>query len=91
VSCRAGRSGRPLFESIDQDRVYIGLVEPDPHTTYLRAVQVLEEAGVTHLLIAKPDWDNAPDLPLTAWEAVRAEFSGRIRYAAATPPSAPIA
>jgi hypothetical protein len=52
---------------------------------------VLEEAGVAYLWIAEADWDNAPDLTRTTREAVRAEFSGRILYAAATPPSAPIA
>jgi N-ethylmaleimide reductase len=78
---RLGVRFTPLFESTDQDRVYIGLVEADPHTTYVEAIKVLEAAGVAYLSIAEADWDNAPDLPLSFRQAVRSTFSGRILYA----------
>lgn len=78
---RLGVRFTPLFESTDQDRVYIGLVEPDPHQTYIEAIRLLEEAGVAYLSIAEADWDNAPDLPPSFRQAARAAFSGRILYA----------
>lgn len=78
---RMGVRFTPLFESTDQDRVYIGLVESDPHGTYLQAIQVLEDAGVAYLSIAEADWDNAPDLPVSFRQAVRETYSGRIVYA----------
>ncbi|MGJ9420793.1 alkene reductase [Massilia sp. CMS3.1] len=71
----------PLFSSTDEDRVYIGLVEDDPHTTYLEAIALLERAGVGYLSIAEADWENAPDLPPTFRRAVREAFSGKILYA----------
>jgi N-ethylmaleimide reductase len=78
---RLGVRFTPLFESTDQDRVYIGLVEPDPHETYIEAIKLLEEHGVAYLSIAEADWDHAPDLPASFRQAVRAAFSGRILYA----------
>ncbi|MFD3206288.1 alkene reductase [Pseudomonas sp. LS_2] len=78
---RLGVRFTPLFTSTDQDRVYIGLVEEDPHTTYVEAVKVLEAAGVAYVSIAEADWDNAPDLPEAFRRDVRAAFSGRILYA----------
>lgn len=78
---RLGVRFTPLFESTDQDRVYIGLVETDPHGTYIEAIRCIEEAGVAYLSIAEADWDNAPDLPLSFRQAVRDTFSGRIIYA----------
>lgn len=78
---RLGVRFAPLFESTDQDRVYIGLVEPDPHATYIEAIRVLEDAGVAYLSIAEADWDNAPDLPADFRRDVRRIFSGRIIYA----------
>jgi len=78
---RLGVRFTPLFESTDQDRVYIGLVEDDPHATYLEAIKALEEAGVAYLSIAEADWDNAPDLPTGFRKAVRDAFSGKIIYA----------
>ncbi len=78
---RLGVRFTPLFESTDQDRVYIGLVEADPHHTYIEAIKVLEAAGVAYLSIAEADWDNAPDLPMSFRKAVRRVFSGRILYA----------
>ena len=78
---RLGVRFTPLFEGTDQDRVYIGLVEGDPHATYIEAVKVLEKAGVAYVSIAEADWDNAPDLPANFREDVRRSFSGRILYA----------
>lgn len=71
----------PLFASTTEDRVYMGLLEDDPHTTYLEAVQVLEDIGIAYLSIAEADWDNAPELPADFRSAVRHTFSGRIIYA----------
>ena len=78
---RMGVRFTPLFESTDQDRVYIGLVEADPHGTYIEAIKVLEDAGVAYLSIAEADWDDAPDLPLSFRQAVRKTYSGRVIYA----------
>lgn len=78
---RMGVRFTPLFESTDQDRVYIGLVEHDPRATYLEAIKVLEEARVAYLSIAEADWENAPDLPLEFRREVREAFSGLIVYA----------
>jgi N-ethylmaleimide reductase len=78
---RLGVRFTPLFTGTDEDRVYIGFVEDDPHATYIEAIKVLEQAGVGYLSIAEADWDNAPDLPEDFRRAVRATFSGRIIYA----------
>lgn len=71
----------PLFESTEQDRVYMGLVEDDPHTTYISAIKVLADAGIAYLSIAEADWDHAPELPDSFRQEVRQTFSGRIIYA----------
>ena len=71
----------PLFESTEQDRVYMGLVEDDPHTTYISAIKVLADAGIAYLSIAEADWDHAPELPDSFRQDVRQTFSGRIIYA----------
>ena len=78
---RLGVRFTPLFTSTDEDRVYIGFVEDDPHGTYLEAVKVLEKEGIAYLSIAEADWDNAPDLPEAFRRAVRQAFSGQIIYA----------
>lgn len=78
---RLGVRFTPLFTSTDQDRVYIGLVEKDPHHTYIEAIKVLEELGIAYVSIAEADWDNAPDLPVQFRQDVRSTFSGRIIYA----------
>jgi len=78
---RLGVRFAPLFSSTDETRVYLGLVESDPHHTYIEAIKVLEQAGIAYLSIAEADWDNAPDLPELFYQAARAEFSGRIIYA----------
>ncbi len=78
---RLGVRFAPLFESTTEERVYLGLVEEDPHHTYVSAVQILEEVGIAYLSLAEADWENAPDLPETFRKAVRETFSGRILYA----------
>jgi N-ethylmaleimide reductase len=78
---RVGVRFTPLFTSTDEDRVYIGFVEEDPHSTYIEAIKVLEDVGIAYLSIAEADWDNAPDLPEAFRRDVRSTFSGRIMYA----------
>lgn len=78
---RVGVRFTPLFTSTSEDRVYIGLVEEDPHQTYIEAIKVLEQTGIAYLSIAEADWANAPDLPETFRRDVRRTFSGRIIYA----------
>lgn len=78
---RVGVRFAPLFESTTEVRVYLGLVESDPHHTYISAIKVLNDIGIAYLSLAEADWDNAPDLPETFYKAVRQEFSGVIMYA----------
>ncbi|OPA92200.1 alkene reductase [Pseudomonas fluorescens] len=78
---RLGVRFSPLFSGTDEDRVYIGLVEEDPHHTYIEAIKVLEASGIAYVSIAEADWDNAPVLPDSFREAVRSTFNGRIIYA----------
>jgi len=78
---RLGVRFAPLFATTEEDRVYLGLVEDDPHKTYLEAVKVLEEIGIAYVSLAEADWDNAPELPQSFRADVRQNFSGRILYA----------
>lgn len=78
---RLGIRFAPLFASTDEERVYLGLVEENPHETYVEAVKILEEIGVAYLSLAEADWDSAPELPDSFRTAVRAAFSGTIIYA----------
>lgn len=78
---RVGVRFAPLFESTDEDRVYLGLVESDPHTTYIEAIKTLEKIGIAYLSLAEADWENAPDLPEAFYADVRKHFSGLIMYA----------
>jgi len=71
----------PLFTTTDEARTYLGLVEDDPHSTYIEAIKILEDVGIAYLSIAEADWDNAPEMPLTFRQAVRDTFSGAIIYA----------
>ena len=68
----------PLFSSTDEDRVYLGLVEPDPQLTYLSAAQMLNDMQIGYLSIAEPDWDNSPDLPETFRQSLRETFDAPI-------------
>lgn len=78
---RMGVRFSPLFASTNEDRVYLGLVEEAPHTTYIEAIKVLEKVGVAYVSIAEADWDNAPELPESFRADVRKNFSGRVLYA----------
>jgi N-ethylmaleimide reductase len=78
---RVGVRFAPLFASTDEERVYLGLVEQDPHETYIEAVKILQAIGVAYVSLAEADWDSAPELPNSFREAVRAAFSGTIIYA----------
>jgi N-ethylmaleimide reductase len=75
---RLGVRFAPLFASTDEERVYLGLVEENPHETYIEAIKVLEAVGIAYLSLAEADWDDAPELPDTFRRAVRETFSGRI-------------
>lgn len=78
---RVGVRFAPLFESTEEQRVYLGLVENDPHGTYIHAAEMLQGLGVGYLSIAEADWDNAPELPVSFRKALRATFHGPIMYA----------
>ncbi|PBJ21342.1 N-ethylmaleimide reductase [Pseudomonas sp. ACN8] len=78
---RLGIRFAPLFATTDEDRVYLGLVEENPHETYIEAIKVLENIGIAYLSLAEADWENAPELPETFRTAVRKNFSGAILYA----------
>ncbi|WP_312723400.1 alkene reductase [Stutzerimonas kunmingensis] len=78
---RMGVRFAPLFASTDEERVYLGLVEQDPHETYIEAVKILQTIGVAYVSLAEADWDSAPELPISFRQAVRAAFSGTIIYA----------
>jgi len=78
---RVGVRFAPLFASTDEERVYLGLVEQDPHETYIEAVKILQTIGVAYVSLAEADWDTAPELPSSFREAVRAAFNGTIIYA----------
>ncbi|RON91345.1 alkene reductase [Pseudomonas fluorescens] len=71
----------PLFTTTEEARTYLGMVEEDPHTTYIEAIKVLEDVGIAYLSIAEADWDDAPAMPQTFRRAVRETFSGAIIYA----------
>ncbi|CAM2969723.1 alkene reductase [Moritella viscosa] len=71
----------PLFATTDDVRVYLGLVEDNPHETYIEAVKTIENIGIGYLSLAEADWDNAPDLPDAFYQNVRETFSGTIMYA----------
>ncbi|WP_339648426.1 alkene reductase [Halopseudomonas pelagia] len=78
---RLGVRFAPLFASTDEERVYLGMVEENPHETYIKAIKVLEEIGIAYLSLAEADWEDAPELPDSFRSAVRETFSGRILYA----------
>ncbi|MFO7704120.1 MAG: alkene reductase [Halopseudomonas sp.] len=78
---RLGVRFAPLFASTDEERVYLGLVEENPHETYVEAIKVLEKIGIAYVSLAEADWDDALELPDSFRSAVRETFSGRILYA----------
>ena len=78
---RLGVRFAPLFESTEEERVYLGLVESDPHETYSEAARILERQGIAYISIAEADWDNAPELPGSFCQALRNAFSGALIFA----------
>lgn len=71
----------PLFETTDEDRIYLGLVESDPHNTYITAAKMLNNLNLGYLSIAEADWDNAPSLPESFCKELRETFEGALMYA----------
>lgn len=78
---RVGVRFSPLFNDTKEERVYLGLVEDNPHETYTEAVKILEQIGIAYLSLAEADWDGAPELPVSFYQEVRNQFSGAIMYA----------
>lgn len=79
-SQRVGVRFAPLFTSTDEERVYLGLVESDPHSTYISAARMLSQLETGYLSIAEADWDNSPELPESFRVALRNAFQGPIMY-----------
>lgn len=77
---RVGVRFSPLFETTTEARVYLGLVESDPHATYIQAASMLNGLGIGYLSIAEADWDNCPDLPLSFRKSLREVFTKPIMY-----------
>ncbi|WP_286133176.1 alkene reductase [Tatumella sp. OPLPL6] len=80
-SGRIGVRFSPLFSTTEEDRVYLGLVEPDPAETYLTAAKMLDEMNIGYLSIAEADWDNSPELPESFRIALRKTFTSVIMVA----------
>ena len=70
----------PLFDSTTEERVYLGLVEEDPHHTYIEAAKLLQSLKIGYLSIAEADWDNAPEMPISFREELRKTFTAPIMY-----------
>ncbi|MGF1747701.1 alkene reductase [Vibrio cionasavignyae] len=71
----------PLFESTEEERLYLGLLESDPFTTYISAAKMLNDIGIAYLSIAEADWNSAPEMPEPFCQALRETFKGVIMYA----------
>lgn len=80
-SGRIGVRFSPLFSTTEEDRVYLGLVEPDPAEIYLTAAKMLDEMNIGYLSIAEADWDNSPQLPESFRIALRKTFTSVIMVA----------
>ncbi len=78
---RVGVRFSPLFETTDEDRFYLGLVESNPHETYITAAKMLNEMKLGYLSIAEADWENAPHLPESFYKELRENFKGLLMYA----------
>ena len=48
----------PLFASTDNTRVYLGMVEVDPHHTCIEAIKMLEQASIAYLSITEAERVN---------------------------------
>ncbi|MFT9178731.1 MAG: alkene reductase [Zymomonas mobilis] len=75
---RVGVRFSPLFSTTHEPRTYLGLLEDNPHQTYIEAIKILEKIGIAYVSIAEADWDNAPTLPLDFRQDMRKTFSGCI-------------
>ncbi len=78
---RVGVRFAPLFSSTDEARVYLGLVEANPHETYIEAIKAMQAIGIGYVSMAEADWDAAPALPDSFRQAAREAFSGLLMYA----------
>lgn len=78
---RVGVRFAPLFETTNEERAYIGMVESDPHNTYIQAASMLNEIGIAYLSIAEADWENCQELPISFRQGLRDAFSGILMYA----------
>lgn len=58
-----------------------GAEDDTPQATYLAAVKLLDDLGVTYVHIAEVDWENAPEMPVAFKEAIRMVYSGTLIYA----------
>ncbi|AIO70028.1 alkene reductase [Burkholderia oklahomensis] len=58
-----------------------GCVDADPETTYTAAVKLLDEIGVGYIHIAEADWDDAPHMPASFKQRLRAAYRGVMIYA----------
>nr|WP_295375877.1 alkene reductase [Pseudoxanthomonas sp.] len=58
-----------------------GCADADPETTYLAAARTLGEIGVGYIHIAEADWEDAPHMPDTFKQKLRAAFPGTLIYA----------
>ncbi|PWJ40897.1 alkene reductase [Sediminitomix flava] len=79
-----------VSEAIGKDRVGIrlaplttlnGTVDATPEETYLTAVKVLNDLGITYVHIAEADWEDAPLMPIEFKKALREAFKGTLIYA----------
>lgn len=58
-----------------------GCVDDNPVETYTAAAKRLGEIGVGYIHIAEADWDDAPDMPVSFKEQLRAVYPGVMIYA----------
>ncbi|HVI48933.1 MAG TPA: alkene reductase [Chitinophaga sp.] len=58
-----------------------GAVDANPEETYVAAARLLDDIGVAYIHIAEADWDDAPHMPLSFKQVLRAAFSGTFIYA----------
>ncbi len=79
-----------LCEAIGADRVGVrlaplttlnGTVDANPEETYAAAAALLNTHNIAYMHIAEADWEDAPLMPLSFKQELRAAFSGKIIYA----------
>lgn len=89
--CASSVASRALIEGTgDAARVGIrlaplttlnGCVDADPETTYAAAAKLLDEIGVGYIHIAEADWDDAPHMPVSFKQRLRAAYRVVMIYA----------